>query len=72
MGDFKLQYSKKVQADENKAINLESYTADSNEPFVYSYHCHEGMLSFAYALNKTIAGMCKIPLVSALQSMSYE
>ena len=28
-----------------------------NNFFPYSYHCHEGTLLFAYALNKVIAGI---------------
>ena len=33
-----------------------NYTNVSGDPFEYSYHCHEGTLAFAYALNLTIAG----------------
>ena len=41
-------------------LDLTSEDVDYNgkDPFVYSYNCHEAMITFAYALNKTIAGKC--------------
>ena len=54
--DFDSKYLNLLNKDINKAINFQNFTS-SQEPFVYSYHCHEGLLAFAYALNKTIAGM---------------
>ena len=40
----------------NQDIDLTNYTSHSADPFVYSYHCHEATLAFAYALNNTITG----------------
>ena len=54
---FDSEYDKLLKTDSNEAINLGSYIDDSQETFLYAYHCHEGMLTLAYALNKTIAGM---------------
>ena len=42
----------------NQEIDLASYVDSSEDPFVYSYNCHEATIAFAYALNKTIAGKC--------------
>ena len=54
MKDFKSQYLE-LQRGVNKDIGID----DHEEVFDYTYHCHEGALAFAYALNKTIAGMEK-------------
>ena len=57
MEEFDAEYYNLLKTDSNEAINLRGYINDSQDQFVYSYHCHEGMLTLAYALNKTIAGM---------------
>ena len=45
-----------MNSDINEEINLANYITQHTEPFQYSYQCHEGMLTFAYAINKTIEG----------------
>lgn len=40
----------------NDEIQLSNVIQDDSEPFYYAQHCHEGMLAFAYALDKTIRG----------------
>ena len=40
----------------NQEIDLTSYVDRGQDPYVYSYNCHEATLAFAYALNETIAG----------------
>ena len=54
--DFISMYYDVVERDINQQINLTSYVDVNEDPFVYSYICHEATLAFAYALNKTIAG----------------
>jgi gamma-aminobutyric acid type B receptor len=56
---FDSEYDKLLKTDSNEAINLGSYIDDSQETFLYAYHCHEGMLTLAYALNKTIADLAE-------------
>lgn len=55
LSEFKPLYNDAVNSDINKNIGIREYV---NNPFQYSYHCHEATLSFAYALNKTISGKC--------------
>ncbi|CAI8049960.1 Gamma-aminobutyric acid type B receptor subunit 2, partial [Geodia barretti] len=57
--EFDAEYYNLLKTDSNEAINLRGYINDSQDPFVYSYHCHEGMLTLAYALNKTIADLAE-------------
>lgn len=44
----------------NDEIHLSTILQDDSEPFYYAQHCHEGMLAFAYALDKTIRGKLSI------------
>ena len=45
-----------VERDINKEIDLLSHIDQSyTEPFFYSRQCHEAVLAFGYALNKTVA-----------------
>ena len=52
------RYQELVKEEINQAINLISYIPDYSEPFYYAQHCHEAMLAFAYALDRTITGKC--------------
>ena len=49
-----------MDRDINQKIDLTSYVDHNEEPFVYSYNCHEATIAFAYALNKTIEGKYSI------------
>ena len=40
----------------NQKINLTDVIPRHVEPFYYAQHCHEAILAFAYALDKTIKG----------------
>ena len=51
-------YFNVTERDINQEIDLANYVDGSENPFVYSYNCHEATIAFAYALNKTIAGKC--------------
>ena len=51
LSQYNLDYKKAVTTD--TANGLMEYI---NYTFPYSYHCHEATLSFAYSLNKVIAG----------------
>ena len=55
MSQFNSRYFDIAERDINEELNLESFI-DRTTPFPYAYHCHEGVLAFAYALNQTIAG----------------
>ena len=50
---FMSQYFEAVNKDINQDIKLSYYVGDF---FLYSYHCHEAAIAFAYALSQTIAG----------------
>ena len=60
LADYNTRYFEALRSEENKEIELDRVIEDSEEPFVYSYHCHEGALALAYALNLTIAGTYNI------------
>ena len=60
LADYNTRYFEALRSEENKEIELDHVIEDSEEPFVYSYHCHEGALALAYALNLTIAGTYNI------------
>ena len=52
---FMSLFEEAVQREVNQHIvGLMEYL---NYTFTYSYHCHEATVAFAYALNKTIAGI---------------
>ena len=55
--EFSLRYRDIVKEKFNDDINLSDFIPDLSEPFYYAQHCHEATLAFAFALNKTIAGI---------------
>ena len=56
LSTFQSLYYQYVKRDYNSKNHLDEY---NNYIFSYAYHCHEGMLAFAYALNATIMGRFK-------------
>lgn len=57
LGWYVTEYFQKLDNDYNEDINLKNYIDDFEWPFLYSYHCYEATLAFAYALNLTINGI---------------
>ena len=76
LADYNTQY-KALRSEGKKEIEeLDRDIEDSEGPFVYSYHCHEGTLALAYALNLTITGTynisdCFEKLTNEFIKMSY-
>jgi gamma-aminobutyric acid type B receptor len=63
--EFGTRYFDAVDEDINQKINLTSFLDGNEEPYVYSYHCHEATIAFAYALNKTIEDLIKNDTVNS-------
>ena len=44
----------------NRDLDLIEHNQNYPDPFFHAQHCHEAMLTFAYALNATIRGQCPV------------